>query len=189
MKRLDANVTKVSQQIYAIGTVRSLLGSRRKGEATLYLFQKHPLRWEHEYYVSRNEIDHVKVIFYVHLQFISVKNCWHSTSLHCLKNCTVLRVLRCFWNGQKLVAAACAVLPSPQPLRLFAPALSRIKVSDENNTTSTFKGKHWHRLRLWEIKVTDRDHTESLTKFYSSLGSLKDPADKCKTTVTKETRG
>jgi hypothetical protein len=49
------------------GTVRPLLGSRRHGQAMLYLFQKY-LLWECEYTVYRNKIAYVKVKFYVFYQ-------------------------------------------------------------------------------------------------------------------------
>jgi hypothetical protein len=42
-----------------------LLGFRRKGQKTLYLFQKHLLCWEYKYIVHRNKINHVKVTFCV----------------------------------------------------------------------------------------------------------------------------
>jgi len=47
-----------------VSTVRSLLGSGRHGQATLYLFQKH-LFLEYEYMVYRNGIASVKVKFCV----------------------------------------------------------------------------------------------------------------------------
>jgi hypothetical protein len=47
-----------------------------------------------------------------------VRNLWHSTWLHCLNSCRVLRVMRQrLWNGQKKVGAS-FVLPR-WPARLF----------------------------------------------------------------------
>jgi hypothetical protein len=50
------------------------------------MYQKYLLCWEHEYFISHNKITFVEVTFCVFfLQFISVKNFFHFTWLHCLK--------------------------------------------------------------------------------------------------------
>jgi len=57
-----------------VGTDRSLLGSGRHGQATLYLFQKHILCWESEYIVCHNGIASVQINFFVLLEFPLIKN-------------------------------------------------------------------------------------------------------------------
>jgi hypothetical protein len=68
-----------------VWTVRPLHGSHRNGQKILHLFQIYQLCWEHEYIAQRNKIMSLTVTFCVFLCFISVNNCWHSTSLHHLK--------------------------------------------------------------------------------------------------------
>jgi hypothetical protein len=43
--------------------VQTLLGSHRKEQETLWLFQKYLLRWEHEFIFQSNKITPVKVTF------------------------------------------------------------------------------------------------------------------------------
>ena len=69
-----------------VGTVWPLLGSRRNGHKTLYLFQKYLPCWEQENIVSRNKSDPVKVKFCVFFyNLFLLKHFWPSNSLHCLK--------------------------------------------------------------------------------------------------------
>jgi hypothetical protein len=60
--RYSGNWTRESLTLHTavVGTVRLLLGSQRKGQKTLHLFQKHLLSWEYECIVSRNKITSVK---------------------------------------------------------------------------------------------------------------------------------
>ena len=57
-----------------VSTVRSLVGSGRHGQATLYLVLKHTLFCEYGYIVYRIGIAFVKVKFCVLLEFPFVKN-------------------------------------------------------------------------------------------------------------------
>jgi hypothetical protein len=57
-------LSSLTLQTAVVTTVLSLLGSDRRGQATLYLFQKHILNWE-TYIVYRSGIASVKVNFYV----------------------------------------------------------------------------------------------------------------------------
>ena len=61
-------------QTVVVSMVRSLLGSGRHGQATIYLFQKHPLYLGQQYIVYSNGIGSVKVTFCVLLEFPFVKN-------------------------------------------------------------------------------------------------------------------
>ena len=103
-----------------VGTVWPLLGSHRNRQATLHLFQKYLLCWQHEYIVSRNKITCVKVTFCVFFYnwFLLKLLTLHFAPL--LKiNCTVLLgLLQCFLNALETAGAACAVLHS-WPTSLF----------------------------------------------------------------------
>jgi len=72
-------ITKVQRTLYLSSQYRKQLwsvrsGSGRHGQATTYLFQKHPLYLGQQYIVYSNGIGSVKVIFCVLLEFPFVKN-------------------------------------------------------------------------------------------------------------------
>ena len=102
------------------GRLQPLLGSGQNSQATLYLFQKYLLCWEHEYIVSWSKIT-------------SVKGFWHSTSFQCLKETAHSCEFRgsVFETDRKQVELC--VLWLPRPAYVLTPTLSRIKLFDEDN--------------------------------------------------------
>jgi hypothetical protein len=143
-----------------VGTVRQLFGSHRNSQTTLYMFQKYLLCWEREYIVSRNKIDPVKVTFCVFFYNLSLlKNFLHSTSFLCLKaTARPCGFYECFWNGQETVGAACAVLP-PWPACLFTPAISKIKLSNEDNVVNIGSGQRLRRRTSRPLVIVGRTAT------------------------------
>jgi hypothetical protein len=61
--QITKHLSSLTLHTAVVGTVRPLLGSRRHGQAMLYLFQKHLLCWEYEYIVCHNQITHFKIKF------------------------------------------------------------------------------------------------------------------------------
>jgi hypothetical protein len=100
------------------------------------------------------------------------------------RNCRVLLVIRqCFWNGQKKVEAACAVLP-PWPGCLFTSALTGIKIPDQDSST------HWKRkihrstkfqsegMKGWEYLCRKEVSMKVRTTFkWSRMGSVAWPSE------------
>ena len=109
-----------------------LLGWRRNGQATLRICQKHLLWREHMvsqcdavfHYQTARKIDKAREIA-------------HQTSLRSIVQMELksLWVMRCFWNGEKTVGAACAELP-PLLACHFNPTPTVIKFTAETNTAS-----------------------------------------------------
>jgi len=110
----------------AVGTVRSLLGSGRHGQETLYLFQKHIPCCEWEYIVTMELLLFRLIFFFVLLEYPFIKNCTASKKLQSpagyTKRTDVWSCVRCFL---------------PCPACLFTPALERIKLTDEHSTFAT----------------------------------------------------
>jgi hypothetical protein len=80
----------------------------------------------------------LKLHFVRVLQFICFKNCWHSTALNCFKKTAQSWEFydNVFETDRKRLElrALCFTPPPPGPVCLFTPVLSRIKLSDEDNT-------------------------------------------------------
>jgi hypothetical protein len=121
-------LSSLTLQTSMVNTVLSLLGSGRHGQATLYPFQKHLRSWE-KYIVYFNGIVSVKVKFCAVLESIFVKNWIASKKLQspaCYET-MFLKRRENVWN--------CVRCVSPLTSLPLHPALSGIKLSDEDSTS------------------------------------------------------
>jgi hypothetical protein len=110
-RHISAYFSSLTLHTAVHSTVWPLLGWRRNGQATLRICQKHLLWREHMvaqcdalfHYQRARKIDKAKEIA-------------HQTSLRSIVQMEMksLWVMRCFWNGEQTVGAACAELPPYQ---------------------------------------------------------------------------
>jgi hypothetical protein len=162
-RHISAYFSSLTLHTVVLSTLWPLLGWRRNGQETLHLCQKH-LLWR-EHMVSQC---HAGSRFQTARRIDRARQITHQTSVRSIVQMELksLCVMRCFWNGDNTVGAACAVLPLYQ-LATSTPHSDQVYCRDEYGISSRIY--HTYRTLMQLQHCTSRQHLLRIAPIDDSL--------------------